>query len=75
MSVSQATSFVFETSCTWCIIIRRSLATFLSKFVKGIIFSRQIRANYQIAERLVGQGEFEGMTIAEVVVSLNKSTL
>jgi hypothetical protein len=75
MSVSQATSSAFQFSCGWCDTVRKAIvSTFLSVY-KGIVISRQLQANYQVAERLAGRGDFKGMTIGEVANFINQKTL
>jgi len=75
MSVSQATSFAFQISCGWCDTLRKSVVGALSSLYRGIVTSRQLQANYQVAERLAGRGEFKGMTVGEVANLINQKTL
>ena len=75
MSVTQATSFAFQVSCEWCNALRKAVAGPLSSLYRGIVTSRQLQANFQIAERLAGHGNFKGMTVAEVANSINQKTL
>ena len=75
MSVSQATSFAFQISCGWCDTLRKSVVGALSSLYWGIVTSRQLQANYQVAERLAGRGDFKGMTVREVVSLINQKTL
>lgn len=75
MSVSQATSFAFQVSCGWCDALRSTVASTLSSLYKGIVISRQLRANYQVAEQLAGRGDFKGMTVGEVANFINQKTL
>ena len=51
MSVSQATSFAFQVSCGWCDTVRKAIVSTFSSVYKGIVISRQLQANYQVAER------------------------
>jgi len=41
----------------------------------GIVLSKQLRANYQVAEQLAGRGDFKGMSVAEVAHFINQKTL
>ena len=75
MSVSQATSFAFQVSCGWCETLRRTVVGCLSSLYGGIVTSRQLQANYQVAERLAGRGDFKGMTVGEVANFINQETL
>ena len=75
MSVSQATSFAFQVSCGWCDTVRKAIASAFSSVYKGIVISRQLQANYQVAERLAGRGDFKGMTVGEVANFINQKTL
>lgn len=75
MSVMQATSVAFETSCNFCLAVRRHVATTLKPIYDGIILGQQLRTNYRIAEQLAGKGDYEGMTVAEVASLLNNKTI
>ena len=75
MSVSQATSFAFQVSCEWCDTLRRTVVCALSSLYKGIVISRQLQANYQVAKQLTGRGEFKDMTVDEVANFINQKTL
>ena len=75
MSVMQATSVAFETSCNFCVAVRRQVAATLKPIYDGIILGQQLRTNYRIAEQLAGRGEYENRTVAEVASLLNKKTI
>lgn len=75
MSVMQATSFAFETSCKICSIIRKKFLSTIKGIVEGIILGQQLRANFQLAERLAGTGDFKQMTVSEVLRVLNEKTI
>ena len=75
MSVSQATSFAFQVSCGWCDTVRKVIVSAFSSVYKGIVISRQLQANYQVAERLAGRGDFKGMTVGEVANFINQKPL
>ena len=74
MSVMQATSFAFQTSCAWCNAVREAVMAPLTTFYKGILISRQLHANYRVAEQLAGRGDYRGMTVSEVANLINKQT-
>ena len=75
MSVTQATSVVFETSCNFCVAVRRQVITTLKSIYDGIVLGQQLRTNYRVAEQLAGKGDYEGMTAAEVASLLNEKTM
>ena len=75
MSVMQATSIAFETSCNFCLAVRRQVATTLKPIYDGIIRGQQLRTNYRIAEQLAGKGDYEKMTVTEVASLLNEKTI
>mgnify|MGYP001256175729 FL=1 len=75
MSVMQAKSVAFETSCNFCVAVRRQVATTLKPIYDGIILGQQLRTNYRIAEQLAGKGDYENMTVTEVVSLLNEKTI
>ena len=75
MSVSQATSFALQVSGGWCDTLRRTVVDTLSSLYKGIVISRQLQANYRVAEQLAGRGDFKGMTVGEVANFINQKTL
>ncbi len=74
MSVMQATSYAFETSCKICSIIRNKILATVKATIEGIILGQQLRANFQLAERLAGTGDFKQMTVSEVLRVLNEKT-
>ena len=75
MSVMQATSFAFQTSCAWCNAVRQTVAKPFVVLFQGIILGRQLKANYHIAEKLAGQGDYRGMTVSEVANLINQQTI
>jgi hypothetical protein len=75
MSTAQATSFLFHTTCNFCIIIRNKVAHFAKLTYDGIVLSRQLNANFQVAQQLAGRGDFKGMSVAEVAHFINQKTL
>ena len=75
MSVSQATSFALQVSCGWCDTLHTTVVGTLSSLYEGIVISRQLQANYRIAEQLTGRGDFKGMTVGEVANFINQKTL
>ena len=75
MSTAQATSFLFHTTCNFCITIRNKVAHFAKLTYDGIVLSRQLNANFQVAQQLAGRGDFKGMSVAEVANFINQKTL
>jgi hypothetical protein len=75
MSTMQATSFLFQTTCTFCNVIRDKIVHSAKMIYDGIILSKQLSANYQVAEQLAGRGDFKGMSVAEVAHFINQKTL
>ena len=75
MSVMQATSFAYQTSCAWCNADRQAVMTPVVTFYEGILISRQLHANYRVAEQLAGRGDYRGMTVSEVANVINKQTI
>ena len=75
MSTMQATSFVFHATCNVCSQLRKAIVAPLLTLYKGIVISRQLHANYQVAEQLAGRGDFKGMSVAEVANFINQKTL
>ena len=75
MSVMQATSVAFETSCNFCIAVRRQVVTKLKPIFDGIVLGQHLRINYLVAQQLAGKGDYKGMTIAEVASLLNEKTI
>lgn len=75
MSTMQATSFLFQTTCNFCNVIREKIAHSAKMIYDGIILSKQLSANYQVAEKLAGRGDFKGMSVAEVAHFINQKTL
>lgn len=75
MSVMQATSVAFETSCNFCVAVRRQVVTTLKPIFDGIVLGQQLRINYLVAQQLAGKGDYTGMTVAEVASLLNEKTI
>ncbi|MEE2820868.1 MAG: hypothetical protein VX915_03865 [Pseudomonadota bacterium] len=75
MSVMQATSVAFETSCNFCVAVRRQVVTTLKPIFDGIILGQQLKINYLVAQQLAGKGDYKGMTAAEVASLLNEKTI
>ncbi len=76
MSSAQATSFfLFHTTCNVCITIRNKVAQIAKMTYDGIILSRQLNANFRVAQQLAGSGDFKGMSVAEVANFINQKTL
>jgi len=75
MSVMQATSFAFQTSCAWCKTIREAVTKPVVAVYQGILLGRQLHANYRVAEQLAGRGDYRGMTVSEVANLINQQTI
>jgi len=75
MSVLQATSVAFETSCSFWVAVRRQIAVAFKSIYDGIILGQQLRTNYRVAEHLAGKGDYKGMTVAEVANLINEKTI
>ena len=75
MSVTQATSLAFQTSCEWCNDVRQVLIKPITNVYQGILLGRQLQANYRIAEQLAGHGDYRAMTVLEVASVLNKQSI
>ena len=75
MSVMQATSVAFETSCNFCVAVRRQVVTTLKPIFDGIVLGQQLRINYLVAQQLAGKGDYKGMTVNEVATQLNEKTI
>ena len=75
MSVMQATSVAFETSCNFCLEIRRQVVAAVKSVYDGIVLGQQLRTNYRVAEQLAGKGDYKGMTVAEVASLINEKTI
>ncbi|MAW24453.1 MAG: hypothetical protein CMQ84_00410 [Gammaproteobacteria bacterium] len=75
MSVMQATSVAFETSCNFCVAVRRQVVTTLKPIFDGIVLGQQLRINYLVAQQLAGKGDYKGMTVGEVASLLNEKTI
>ena len=75
MSVMQATSIAFETSCNFCVAVRRQVIAAFKSIYDGIILGQQLRTNYRVAEHLAGKGDYKGMTVAEVANLINEKTI
>ena len=75
MSVTQATSVAFETSCNFCVTLRRQVVGTVKSVCDGIVLGQQLRTNYRVAEHLAGKGDYKGMTVAEVASLINQKTL
>ena len=75
MSVMQATSIAFETSCNFCVAVRRQVITAFKSIYDGIVLAQQLRTNYRVAEHLAGKGDYKGMTVAEVANLINEKTI
>ena len=75
MSVIQATSLVFQTSCEWCKTVRQAVTKPVVLLYQGIILGRQLHANYRVAEQLAGHGDYRGMTVSEVANLINQQTI
>ena len=75
MSVMQATSVAFETSCNFCLAVRRQAVAALKSVYDGIVLGQQLRTNYRVAEQLAGKGDYKGMTVAEVASLINGKTI
>ena len=71
MSTLQATSFYFQTTCMICAKIRDAA---ISVF-HGIQLGRQLQANYQTAQYLVGTTEYKGLTASQISTILNTEVL
>ena len=52
MSVMQATSVAFETSCNFCVALRRQVVGAVKSVCDGIVLGQQLRTNYRVAEHL-----------------------
>jgi hypothetical protein len=55
--------------------VREAAMAPLTTFYKGILISRQLHANYRVAEQLAGRGDYRGMTVSEVANLINKQTI
>jgi hypothetical protein len=75
MSVMQATSIAFETSCNFCVAVRRQVIAAFKSIYDGIVLGQQLRTNYRVAEYLAGKGDYKGMTVAEVANLINEKTI
>ena len=75
MSVMQATSVAFETSCNFCLAARRRVVSTLKPIFDGIVLGQQLRINYLVAQQLAGKGEYKSMTVAEAASLLNEKTI
>jgi hypothetical protein len=75
MSVMQATSLAFQTSCEWCKTVRAAVTKPAMSLYQGILLGRQLHANYRVAEQLAGRGDYRGMTVYEVANLINKQTI
>jgi hypothetical protein len=75
MSVMQATSVAFETSCNFCVAVRRQIVATFKSIYDGIILGQQLRTNYRVAEHLAGKGDYKGMTVAETANLINEKTI
>ena len=75
MSVMQATSVAFETSCNFCVAVRRQVVRALRPIFDGIVLGQQLRINYLVAQQLAGKGDYKGMTVTEVASLLNEKTI
>jgi len=75
MSVMQATSVAFETSCNFCVTFRRQVIAAFKSIYDGIVLGQQLRTNYRVAEHLAGKGDYKGMTVAEVANLINEKTI
>jgi len=75
MSVMQATSVAFETSCNFCVAVRRQIVVAFKSIYDGIVLGQQLRTNYRVAEHLAGKGDYKGMTVAEVANLINEKTI
>ena len=75
MSVMQATSVAFKTSCDFCLAVRHQVATTIRSIYDGIVLGQQLRMNYRVAEQLAGRGDYKGMTAAEVASLINEKTI
>ena len=75
MSVMQATSVAFETSCNFCVAVRRQVVSTLKPIFDGIVLGQQLRINYLVAQQLAGKGDYKGMTVGEVASLLNEKTI
>tara|TARA_E500000178_G_C16905167_1_gene699912 strand:- start:356 stop:574 length:219 start_codon:yes stop_codon:yes gene_type:complete len=71
----QATSVAFETSCNFCVAVRRQVVTTLKPIFDGIVLGQQLRINYLVAQQLAGKGDYKGMTVGEVASLLNEKTI
>ncbi len=75
MSVMQATSLAFQTSCEWCKTVRAAVTKPVISLYRGILLGRQLHANYRVAEQLAGRGDYRGMTVSEVANLINQQTI
>lgn len=75
MSVMQATSIAFVTSCNFCLAVRRQVVTSVKAVYDGIVLGQQLRMNFRVAEQLAGKGDYKGMTVAEVASLINEKTI
>ena len=75
MSIMQATSVAFETSCNFCVAVRRQVIAAFKSIYDGIVLGQQLRTNYRVAEHLAGKGDYKGMTVAEVANLINEKTI
>ena len=75
MTVMQATSVAFETSCNFCAAVRRQVIAAFKSIYDGIVLGQQLRTNYRVAEHLAGKGDYKGMTVAEVASLINEKTI
>ena len=75
MSVMQATSVAFETSCNFCVTARHQVVKILKPIFDGIVLGQQLRINYLVAQQLAGKGGYKGMTVGEVASLLNEKTI
>ena len=75
MSVMQATSLAFQTSCEWGKTVREAVTKPAMSLYRGILLGRQLHANYRVAEQLAGRGDYRGMTVYEVANLINQKTI
>ena len=75
MTVMQATSVAFETSCNFCVAVRRQVIAAFKSIYDGIVLGQQLRTNYRVAEHPAGKGDYKGMTVAEVASLINEKTI
>ena len=75
MSVMQATSVAFETSCNFCLAVRSRVVAAVKSVYDGIVLGQQLRTNYRVAEQLAGKGDYKGMTVAEAASLINEKTI